>query len=137
MAYNPNQNFFYPPIQNGAQQPLFPQPNGNVYTINNSLEVANVPSGAGITVAICPSESMMYIKSMQNGTPMFQAYKISPYNETPKANNAAPQQDNEIVSRLTNLEKQFSLLKQKIGGKINETTSANAATDVVPEHWEV
>lgn len=27
-------------------QQLFPQPQGNVYTINNTLEVANIPAGA-------------------------------------------------------------------------------------------
>ena len=32
-------------------QPLFPQPQGNVYNINSTLEVANVPVGAGISVA--------------------------------------------------------------------------------------
>ena len=37
----------------GASQPMFPQPNGNIYVISNSLEVANVPAGAGITAAIC------------------------------------------------------------------------------------
>lgn len=30
-----------------SQQPMFPQPNGNIYVISNSLEVANVPAGAG------------------------------------------------------------------------------------------
>ena len=34
-------------------QPLFPQPQGNVYNINSTLEVANVPVGAGISVALC------------------------------------------------------------------------------------
>lgn len=33
----------------------FPQPQGNVYMINNSLEVANIPMGAGLSVALCPS----------------------------------------------------------------------------------
>ena len=42
-------------------QPLFPQPNGNVYSINNTLEVANIPSGVGLSVALCLSEGLMYI----------------------------------------------------------------------------
>ena len=55
MAYNYNvpQSF---PVQGAAQQnvqPLFPQPQGNVYNINSTLEVANVPVGAGISVALC------------------------------------------------------------------------------------
>lgn len=47
-----------------AQQPMFPQPNGNVYLISNSLEVANVPAGAGITAALCSSESLLYLKTV-------------------------------------------------------------------------
>ena len=47
-------------------QPLFPQPQGNVYNINSTLEVANVPVGAGISVALCLNEGVMYIKTMQN-----------------------------------------------------------------------
>lgn len=40
-------------------QPLFPQPQGNVYSINSTLEVANVPVGAGISVALCLPENVM------------------------------------------------------------------------------
>lgn len=46
------------------QTPIFPQPNGNVYLIQNSLEVANVPTGAGITIALCMAENLMYIKAI-------------------------------------------------------------------------
>lgn len=46
---------------------MFPQPNGNVYLIQNSLEVANVPAGAGITIALCMAENLMYLKTIQNG----------------------------------------------------------------------
>jgi hypothetical protein len=45
-------------------QPLFPQPQGNVYNINSTLEVANVPVGAGVSVALCLPENVMYIKTM-------------------------------------------------------------------------
>lgn len=42
----------YPPYQFGAQSgngaQFFPQSQGGVYLINNSLEVANVPIGAAI-----------------------------------------------------------------------------------------
>lgn len=60
-------------------QPLFPQPQGNVYNINSTLEVANVPCGAGISVALCMPENVMYIKTMQNGNPLFYPYKIIPF----------------------------------------------------------
>lgn len=98
MAANPYQ---YNPYLNGANnvagmgnmafqpispqpQPIFPAPQGNVYTINNTLEVANVPASSGLTVALCLNEGLMYIKSIQNGQPMFWAYKMVPYQEDKK-----------------------------------------------------
>lgn len=60
-------------------QPLFPQPQGNVYNINSTLEVANVPVGAGMSIALCLPENCMYIKTMQNGNPLFYPYKIIPF----------------------------------------------------------
>ena len=92
--YNPSQQSFNNlQVQNPQIQPLFPQPQGNVYTINSTLEVANVPVGAGISVALCLQEGYMYIKTMQNGNPLFWAYKITPY-DTSK-----PAQEKEIVRK--------------------------------------
>ena len=54
---------------------LFPQPQGNVYNINSTLEVASVPIGAGISIALCLPEKVMYIKTMKNGN------KIVPFNQ--------------------------------------------------------
>lgn len=95
-------------------QPIFPQPQGNVYNINSTLEVANVPVGAGISVALCMNEGVMYIKSMQNGNPLFYAYKIEPYN------NATPQTNNEVITseeRLEKLEKEIEEIKSTINKK--------------------
>ena len=70
--YNPNQQSFNNlQIQNPQIQSLFPQPQGNVYTINSTLEVANVPIGADISVALYLQEGYMYIKTMQNRNPLF------------------------------------------------------------------
>ena len=66
--------------QQQSVQPLFPQPQGNVYYINSTLEVANVPVGAGVSLALCLPENVMYIKTMQNGNPLFYPYKIVPFN---------------------------------------------------------
>ena len=97
-----------------ASQPLFPQPNGNVYNINNTLEVANVPAGVGLSVALCLPENLMYIKTMQNGSPMFWAYRIIPYdnkNEN-KQNNTV---DSEISdSEKINLIEELKVYKNKI-----------------------
>lgn len=88
MAYGFNQQpqnltQSFPQNQQGLNpqnvQPLFPQPQGNVYNINSTLEVANVPVGAGVSVALCLPENVMYIKTMQNGNPLFYPYKIIPF----------------------------------------------------------
>ena len=108
----------------GSQQPMFPQPNGNIYVISNSLEVANVPAGAGITAALCQSESLLYLKTVQNGVPTFLAYKLTPYTESPKMQ----QQENDIETRLAALEKQLSTLLIALGGKRNDEQSIPAVT---------
>lgn len=115
-------------------QQFFPQPQGNVYTINNSLEVANVPMSAGLSVALCMSEGLLYLKSMQNGNPMFMAYKIVPYDNTKdnQQNNQQSQSDqNEWISvivenfqklqeKVKHLEEEVENFKKGSGGKINE-----------------
>ena len=58
---------------------LFPQPQGSVYMINNSLEVANIPIGAGLSFAYCANEGLLYIKALQNGNPIFLTYRMTPY----------------------------------------------------------
>lgn len=113
-------------------QPLFPQPNGNVYNINNTLEVANVPAGVGLSVALCLPEGLMYIKTMQNGTPMFWAYKIEPYDSKNEKNREQEnldinngKNDYEIKleeelrvyrTKIEALEKQVALIKKGLGG---------------------
>ena len=107
-----------------SQQPMFPQPNGNIYVISNSLEVANVPAGAGITAALCTNESLLYLKTVQNGVPTFLAYKLSPYTESPKMQ---PQED-EVEKRLTLIEKQLTTLLTALGGKKNDEQSSTTST---------
>lgn len=129
MAYNYN---FNPSAQAGIPQqiqpqniqPLFPQPQGNVYNINSTLEVANVPVGAGISVALCMPENLMYIKTMQNGNPLFYPYKIIPFSEQKEEVKVAEPQQNEALAtltqelkdcnkRITELEQALSKLKRK------------------------
>ena len=59
----------------------FPQPQGNVYLVNNSLEVANVPMGAGLSMILCPSEGLMYLKTLHGGAPSLIVYSIAPYEQ--------------------------------------------------------
>lgn len=103
-----------------AQTPMFPQPNGNVYLINNSLEVANIPAGAGITAALCSSENLLYLKTMQNGVPTLLAYKLQSYTETPRQT----VQTATLEDRLTALEQKV----EKLGGKANDVSK--------PEGWD-
>lgn len=109
-------------MYNNNYAPMFPQPNGNVYVIQNSLEVANIPAGAGITAALCLSENLIYLKTIQNGVPTFLAYKLAPYNETPKNQAATPT----VEERLAALEQKID----KLGGKHNDvSTTATEAWD--------
>lgn len=129
--YNPN-SMQMPQNQAAAQQipqmmgqsvqPLFPQPQGNVYNINSTLEVANVPVGAGMSIALCLPENVMYIKTMQNGNPLFYPYKIVPFTNSQSETNDTSTTTHEINinqlaeevkscnSKISNLEKQFSAL---------------------------
>ena len=117
-------NIYGVPNFYGSQQPMFPQPNGNIYVISNSLEVANVPAGAGITAALCQSEGLLYLKTVQNGVPTFLAYKLTPYTESPKMQ----QQENDVETRLAMLEKQISTLLIALGGKRNDEQPTPATT---------
>lgn len=110
------------PFQAQNVQPLFPQPQGNVYNINSTLEVANVPTGAGISVALCLNEGFMYIKTMQNGNPMFWAYRIVPYDgttpESTKKQEAQQKQvvapDEQILKHFENYDNRFNKLENQV-----------------------
>ena len=122
MAYN----FYNPQNFMNQSQPMFPQPNGNVYLINNSLEVANVPAGAGITAALCSSENLLYLKTVQNGVPTFLAYKLVPYTDSPKMN----QKENDIDSRISSIEKQLQIITNMLnGGKNNDEQQQNSSNE--------
>lgn len=114
-----NYNFQSPQPQMSYQpQHFFPQSQGNVYLINNSMEVANIPMSAGVSAAICMNEEVIYLKAIQNGNPMLMAYKLTPYVQEP-----AQTKESEIKEilkafseRLENIESQL----KKNGGRLNE-----------------
>lgn len=64
----------------------FPQPQGSIYMIGNSNDVANVPVGAGLSAAICLSEGIMYLKTIQNGSPMLLGYRLCSLEDVNNAN---------------------------------------------------
>ena len=113
MMANQYQNYQYFPQQ--YSQPLFPQPQGNVYMINNSLEVANVPMGVGVSAAFCFPESLLYLKSMQNGNPVFKAYKIIPYDQE-----ETTQEESNISNILKSFDERLKTLEVRKGGRLDE-----------------
>lgn len=70
--YNPYSTNSYQATQ------MFPQPQGNVYILNNSMELGTMPMCGGISVGICPNENLMYMKAMVNGAPSLMSYTIAP-----------------------------------------------------------
>ena len=108
-------------------QPLFPQPQGNVYNINSTLEVANVPCGAGMSVALCLPENVMYIKTMQNGNPLFYPYKVIPFNQEDGATAQGKNKDieenkeNTLIEDLTLQIKKCNKRIEELENKINKT----------------
>ena len=94
----------------------FPQPQGNVYLVNNSLEVANVPMGAGISMVLCPAEGLMYLKTLQGGAPSIIVYSIAPY-EQKQEDNSQP----DYGAQIAELKAQIEALSKKVkGGNLSE-----------------
>ena len=120
IPYNQNQN--YQPYQ--ATQ-YFPQPQGSIYMIANANDVANVPVGAGLSAAICLRDNVMYLKTIQNGSPMLLGYRLAPLDGNgadsvqEQAQHAADTKITAILEdygkRLENLEKQLIPVAKKGG----------------------
>lgn len=123
------QNFQYNPTQNSTQfssnfqtQQFFPQPQGSVYVINNSAEISTIPMGSGISTAICMSEGLMFLKTLQNGNPILMAYKIIPYsqeqnnNSTNVVNKESQEELETLKNRVEEIEKKLSNLKNNSNG---------------------
>lgn len=97
----------------------FPQPQGNIYMIGSSNEVANVPIGTGLSAAICLREGLVYLKTIQNGSPMLLGYKLSPLEGNPiqEQNIAAAQtQEPTIEQRIITMLESFDNRLKKLEG---------------------
>ena len=132
----PSYNFSQ--YQPQISQPIFPQPSGNIYFVNNSLEVANIPIGAGMSAVLCLSENLFYIKSMQNGMPTLLGYKLSPLESSASASSetktdeaAAPSEDltvkfqeqldlatEQYETKIKELEDAIHKLQEQVGGLV-------------------
>lgn len=116
-------------MQNQYQQlqQMFPQPQGSVYSIKSPLELGNVPIGStGLSVVLCLSEDIMYIKSFQNGAPVVMAYRVSPYQkeEAPVPAPSAEPQPSPLETRISELEATVRALVQEL-----TTTTTNSTTN--------
>lgn len=113
-------------IQNQYQQlqQMFPQPQGSVYSIQSPLELGNVPIGStGLSVVLCLSEDIMYIKSFQNGAPVVMAYRVSPYQKEETPPPPAEPQSSPLETRVSELEATVRALVQELTTTTNNTTN--------------
>lgn len=115
----------YQPVQTYQSPQFFTQPQGSTYFISSSYEIANIPTGSGVSAAICMAEGLLYLKTFQNGKPTLMAYKISPYIQeqnvvTENGENIDSNLFSRLEEKLNSLEEQINLLKRNNGGKINE-----------------
>lgn len=110
----------YGSTQSYQSTQYFPQPQGNVYIINNSLEVANIPMGGGISAVLCPNEGLLYLKTMQNGAPSLMAYKLAPYDssQVSQTDNKNQQKGTKDYDKeISELKQQIEQIKKALGGK--------------------
>lgn len=104
-----------------APQLVFPQPVGNVYNLNNSNEIGNVPTGVGITLGLCLNENLLYIKTLQNNVPALLAYKLVPFEgygqqiDVTTQTAATMPQDDDIKQLKEEVKQLKELLTKKVG----------------------
>ena len=72
--------------------------------------------GAGLSMVLCPSEGLMYLKTLQGGAPSIIVYSIAPYEQRQEE---APQSD--YGAQIAELKSQIEALSKKLkGGNLNE-----------------
>jgi hypothetical protein len=110
---NINSNFNNYSFQGQPMQQYLTQPQGLVYIINSSNELNNIPLNNINTVALCFSENVCYIRTLQGGAPVINAYTLTPKEDKPK--------DDDLISMLKRLENRIAKLEEnKKGGSLDE-----------------
>lgn len=110
------------PTLNQSLPNFFLQPIGSIYNINTASEINQVPASSNISMGLCLSENIMYIKSFQNGVPMLLGYRLSPIEgtvSTPPAEDkvsAAPQ-TKLFEDRIDKIEKSLGKITEFLGGE--------------------
>ena len=76
--------------------------------------------GTGFSAALCLSEKLLYLKTLQNGNPMLLVYNLEPYknNEENNENDSIELILKKYDERLSDLEKRINKIIN--GGKLNE-----------------
>lgn len=127
MPYNQNQsqNQTFQPYQ--ASQ-FFPQPQGSIYMINTSNDISNVPVGAGLSAAICLREGIMYLKTIQNGSPMLLGYRLSSLEgaDTKQEPNQNQETDKKIIATLKGYDERIQKIENQLNTIINSAPQTNA-----------
>lgn len=105
LSFNPNQNLAMPQFNSASNlgyqsQSIFMQPIGSIYGLSNSSEVGNIPIGSGVSMGLCLSEGVMYLKSMQNNGPVLLGYKLSPLENTQRNSGGPPQDSTQKIEQL-------------------------------------
>ena len=109
------------PQFNQIQPNIFLQPVGNLFSLSTASDINNVPAGANVSVGLCLSENLMYIKSFQNGAPMLLGYRLSPIEGvvTSSTTEETPASAfKEYDERLSRIEEALIKIKEKLGGKL-------------------
>jgi hypothetical protein len=124
MNYNQMMNQQYQ-----RQQTLFPSPIGNVYSLNTAADIENVPAGMNMSLGLCLQENILYIKALQNGSPMLLGYRLLPLEGGPSSSQKGEKEEissevyqklEELSDRFAELEEQVNKIKAKIGGGKSE-----------------
>ena len=96
--------------------------------IGSSNDVANVPVGAGLSAAICLREGLIYLKTIQNGSPMLLGYKLCPLegntvvqeqkiqNQANPTQASSPTQESTLEQRILSVLEDFEVRLKKLEG---------------------
>lgn len=115
-----------PVTQNTYQtQSLFPQPSGSLYLLNTASEIGNIPTGTDLSLGLCLPENVMYLKTLQNGSPVLVGYRLIPLVDTGTNQAATQQKQNEsdktdIQSLLDSYEKRLESLENSLNSMKKE-----------------
>lgn len=121
--FNQNQTPNFQNFQNFQQNQFFLQPQGNLYMINNSNEINNVPVGLGLSAAICLNEGVFYLKTIQNGSPMIVGYKLNSLEEKGTMDANINQNGNSFENRISSILNDF---EKRIGNLEGKNTDKNS-----------